>query len=326
VTSGPGWQPLGMATQETTTPAAEQDGWPALPLDRWEDTRDTVHLWTQIVGKLRLALAPSVNHWWHVPLYVNARGLTTSLMPYGRTGVEVVLDFTEHQLAVLTTDGRSRRMALEPRSVADFHAEFRARLAELGLDVPAAGSPVEVAEAIPFAEDETHAAYDREAVHRFWTSLVSAHRVLSAFRGEFRGKASPVHFFWGAFDLATTRFSGRGAPQHPGGVPHCPDWVMREAYSEEVSSCGYWPGGSPEGSFYAYAYPEPRGYREHVVEPAATRFDEALGEFVLPYADVRTAADPDGELLRFLRSTHGAAATTGSWPEPASHAVRPPGR
>jgi Family of unknown function (DUF5996) len=324
VTSGPGWQPLRMAIDETTTSASEQDGWPALPLDRWQDTRDTVHLWTQIVGKLRLALAPAVNHWWHVPLYVDARGLTTSLMPYGRTGVEVVLDFTEHQLAVLTTDGRSRRMALEPRSVADFHAEFRARLAELGLDVPAAGSPVEVAEAIPFAEDETHAAYDREAVHRFWTSLVSAHRVLSTFRGEFRGKASPVHFFWGAFDLATTRFSGRGAPQHPGGVPHCPDWVMREAYSEEVSSCGYWPGGSPEGSFYAYAYPEPRGYREHVVEPAATRFDEALGEFVLPYADVRTAADPDGELLRFLRSTHDAAATTGSWPEPASHAVRAP--
>jgi hypothetical protein len=319
------WQPLRMGTADSTTPGTEQDGWPVLPLDRWQDTRDTVHLWTQIVGKLRLALAPATNHWWHVPLYVDARGLTTSLMPYGRMGVEVVLDFTEHQLAVLTTDGRSRRMALEPRSVADFHAEFRGHLTELGLHVPVGRTPVEMAEAIPFEEDETHASYDRDAVHRFWMSLVSAHRVLGAFRGEFRGKASPVHFFWGAFDLATTRFSGRAAAPHPGGVPHCPDWVMQEAYNEEVSSCGYWPGGSPEGSFYAYSYPEPRGYREHVVEPATARFDEALGEFVLPYADVRTAADPDGYLLGFLRSTHDAAATTGHWPEPVSGAVRAPG-
>jgi hypothetical protein len=313
-----------MGTAQPTTPGSEQDGWPALPLDRWQDTRDTLHLWTQIVGMLRLALAPDVNHWWHVPLYVDARGLTTSLMPYGRIGVEVALDFTAHQLEVLTTDGRSRRMVLEPRSVADFHTEFSAHLADLGLHVPVGRAPVEMAEVIPFADDETHASYDRAAVHRFWISLVSAARVLSAFRGEFRGKASPVHFFWGAFDLATTRFSGRAAAPHPGGVPHCPDWVMREAYSEEVSSCGYWPGGSPEGSFYAYAYPEPPGYRERPVEPAAARFDEALGEFVLPYADVRAATDPDGHLFRFLRSTHEAAATTGHWPEPVSRRVRAP--
>src|SRR5215207_2915377 len=306
-----------------TTPAAPAfEPWPALPLEQWQDTRDTLHLWTQVVGKVRLALAPAANHWWHVPLYVDARGLTTSLMPYRDRGLEVVFDLTSHELQLLTTLGERRRMSLEPRSVADFTAEFRSHLRELDVDVPIHPVPVEVAEAVPFDEDTEHASYDPDAVHRFWTSLVSAQRVLSVFRGEFRGKASPVHFFWGAFDLAVTRFSGRGAPQHPGGVPHCPDWVMREAYSEEVSSCGYWPGGSPEGSFYAYAYPEPRGYREHGVEPAATRFDEALGEFVLPYADVRTAADPDGELLRFLRSTHGAAAATGSWPEPASHAVR----
>jgi Family of unknown function (DUF5996) len=319
-----GWESRRVTTDDSPTPGTGEDGWPALQLDRWQDTRDTVHLWTQIVGMLRLALTPAVNHWWHVPLYVDARGLTTSLMPYGRIGVEVVLDLTAHELAVLTTDGRSRRMVLEPRSVADFHAEFRAHLSELGLDVPVARVPVELTDPIPFAEDETHAAYDRDAVHRFWTSLVSAHRVLSTFRGEFRGKASPVHFFWGAFDLATTRFSGRPAPPHPGGVPSCPDWVMLEAYSEEVSSCGYWPGGSAEGSFYAYAYPEPPGYREHVVAPVTARFDEALGEFLLPYADVRTAADPDAHLLEFLRSTHQAAAATGHWPEPASRPVRPP--
>ena len=311
-------------SDQDPAPLTDQDGWPALPVDRWQDTRDTVHLWTQIVGMLRLALTPSVNHWWHVPLYVDARGLTTSLMPYGRIGIEVVLDLTAHELAVLTTDGRSRRMRLEPRSVADFSAEFRTHLADLGLDVPIARTPVEVADPIPFAQDETHAAYDRDAVHRFWTSLVSASRVLGTFRGEYRGKASPVHFFWGAFDLATTRFSGRAAPPHPGGVPHCPDWVMLEAYSEEVSSCGYWPGGSPEGTFYAYAYPESQGYREQVVGPATARFDEALGEFVLPYADVRAAADPDAHLLGFLRSTHDAAAATGHWPEPASRPVRGP--
>jgi hypothetical protein len=302
---------------------AGRDPWPALPLDQWQDTRDTLHLWTQVVGKVRLALAPAVNHWWHVPLYVDARGLTTSLMPYRGIGVEVAFDFTAHELTVLTTTGGRRRMALEPRSVADFTAEFRASLDELGVAVPISRSPVEVIEAIPFDEDDVHASYDPDAVHRFWTSLVSAQRVLSRFRGEFRGKASPVHFFWGAFDLAVTRFSGRGAPPHPGGVPNCPDRVMTEAYSEEVSSCGYWPGGATEGVFYAYAYPEPPGYRRSPVEPAAAAFDEGLAEFVLPYADVRTAADPDGDLLRFLTATHAAAVATGGWPDRPGAVGRP---
>jgi Family of unknown function (DUF5996) len=300
-----------------------RDGWPALPVAQWQETRDTLHLWTQIVGKVRLALAPAVNHWWHVPLYVNARGLTTSLMPHGGAlGVEVVFDFNDHELLILTTKGAVRRMALEPRSVADFHTEFRSHLRELGVDVPIRRTPVEVIDAIPFDEDHEHASYDADAVHRFWISLVSAHRVLSEFRAPFRGKASPVHFFWGAFDLATTRFSGRAAPRHPGGVPNCPDWVMTEAYSEEVSSCGYWPGGAPEGIFYAYAYPEPSGYRQHAVEPATAVFDDALGEFVLPYADVRAAAHPDEELLRFLDSTHDAAVETAGWPEPVTGVTR----
>jgi hypothetical protein len=295
--------------------SATHDPWPALPLDQWQDTRDTLHLWTQVVGKVRLALAPAVNHWWHVPLYVDSVGLTTSLMPYRGLGVEVVFDVTSHRLVVRTTAGGHRRMALEPRSVADFTAEFRSHLRELGVDVPISGTPVEVAEAIPFDEDDQHASYDADAVHRFWTSLVSAHRVLSRFRGEFRGKASPVHFFWGGFDLATTRFSGRSAPPHPGGVPHCPDWVMTEAYSEEVSSCGYWPGGAAEGVFYAYAYPEPPGYRQQPVEPAPAAFDAGLGEFVLPYADVRSAEDPDRHLLRFLTAAHRAAVATAGWPD-----------
>ena len=288
--------------------------WPALPLDAWVDTRDTVHLLTQIVGKVRMALEPTANHWWHVPLYVNAVGLTTSLMPYRGRGVEIAFDFTAHELTVTTTRGERRSVPLGPRTVADFHAEFTGTLAELGIDVPLVGTPVELPEVIPFAEDTVHSAYDAEAVHRFWLSLVAAHRVLSRFRGEFRGKASPVHFFWGAFDLAVTRFSGRPAPEHPGGIPNCPDRVMVEAYSDEVSSCGYWPGGASEGVFYAYAYPEPDGFRTHPVTPDGAAFDPALGEFVLPYATVRAAADPDALLLDFLRSTHDAAATLGAWP------------
>ncbi|MGY1670503.1 DUF5996 family protein [Geodermatophilus sp. SYSU D00710] len=305
-------------------PAVE--GWPALPVAAWQDTRDTLHLWTQVVGKVRLALAPAVNHWWQVPLYVTARGLTTSLVPHpGGLGLEVVLDLTDHRLLVHTTNGATRAMALEPRSVADFHAEFRAHLRELGVDAPIGRTPVELPEAIPFDEDHEHASYDAAAVHRFWTSLVSAHRVMSVFRGRWRGKASPVHFFWGAFDLATTRFSGRAAPRHPGGVPNCPDRVMVEAYSEEVSSCGYWPGGAAEGAFYAYAYPEHLGYREAAVEPAPATYDAGLGEWLLPYADVRAAADPDAHLLRFLTSTHDAAAATGHWPAPVGAPAQPEG-
>ena len=299
-------------------PAADppgEDPWPALPVAQWQSSRDTLQLWTQVVGKVRLALAPPENHWWHVTLYVDSVGLTTSLMPYRGRGVEAVVDLTAHERRIRTTDGATRRMALEPRSVADFHAEFRARLTEVGVDVPINRRPVEVVDAVPFDEDTEHASYDRDAVHRFWTSLVSAHRVLSRHRGQFTGKASPVHFFWGGFDLATPRFSGRPAPPYPGVVPNCPPWVMTEAYSQEVSSCGYWPGGAAEGVFYAYAYPEPPGYRQHPVEPGSTSFDESLGEFVLPYADVRTAVDPDALVRRFLTSTHVAAVATAAWPD-----------
>jgi hypothetical protein len=301
--------------------SADDRGWPALPLAHWHDTRDTLHLWTQIVGKTRLALAPHVNQWWQVTLYVNAVGLTTSLMPAdgSRTtgdgrGLEIVFNFVEHILELRTSDGGRRTLELSPRSVADFYAEYRARLGELGVEVVINPMPAEIAGAVPFDTDHEHTAYDRAAVHDFWRSLVSAHRVLSRFRGEFTGKASPVHFFWGGFDLAVTRFSGRPAPPYPGGIPHCTDWVMVEAYRQEVSSCGYWPGGADEGIFYAYAYPEPDGFRHAATGVDAARFDPDLAEFVLPYADIRAADDPDELILNFLEHTHRAASA--AWPAP----------
>jgi hypothetical protein len=288
-------------------------GWPALPLSQWRDTRDTLHLWTQMVGKTRLALSPRVNHWWHVPLYVNAVGLTTSLMPIsaGR-GLEIIFNHVDHSLVLRATDGRTALMRLEPRSVADFFTEYRARLDELDVEVVINPIPTEIVDAVPFHADHDHTVYDPGAAHDFWRSLVSAHRVLSRFRGEFTGKASPVHFFWGAFDLAVSRFSGRPAPTHPGGIPHCPDWVMIEAYNQEVSSCGYWPGGASEGIFYAYAYPEPEGFREASPGVEAASFDADLGEFVLPYADVRAAEDPDAVAADFLEHVHRAASV--DWP------------
>ncbi len=286
--------------------------WPALPVAAWQETRDTLHLWTQIVGKIRLALAPMVNHWWQSTLYVTATGLTTSLIPYRSSGFELTFDFPRRLLALQTVEGERRELRLEPRSVADLHGELFARLAELGIEAPILGRPVEVAVAIPFAEDEEHASYDAEAATAFWRSLVDASRVLNAFRSGFVGKSSPVHFFWGAFDLAVTRFSGRTAPRHPGGVPNCADWVMERAYSHEVSSAGYWPGGPDEGIFYSYAYPEPSGFRSAAVPPGAA-FDETLGEFVLGYGDVRRAPDPDATLLAFLESTYAAAADLGGW-------------
>jgi hypothetical protein len=288
--------------------------WPAVPLDQWQPTRDTVHLWTQIVGKTRLALAPPLNHWWGCALYVTARGLTTSLMPYAGGGAEIEFDFTGHELTIATTAGGIRRIKLEPRTVADFYAEYRSCLADLGIDAAITTMPNEIPGAIPFDADTVHGDYDAEAMHRFWLSLVSAHRVMSRFRAGFRGKASPVHFFWGAFDLAATRFSGRRAPRHPGGIPNCPDWVMHEAYSDEVSSCGYWPGGAAEGVFYSYAYPVPDGFSEQAVTPDAAYYDHQLGEFVLPYAAVRAAGDPDDYLLGFLESTFQAAYRTAGWP------------
>ena len=287
--------------------------WPNLTLSAWEDTRDTFHLWTQIVGKIRLALEPMVNHWWQVPLYVSARGLTTSLMHAGTTGLEIEFDLIDHVLQLHASDGRSRQVALEPRSVASFYAATMAALDELGVRVRILTAPQEVVEAIPFPQDEQHHAYDAAAVHRFWLALLPIHRVMTQFRGRFLGKASSVHFFWGGPDLAVTRFSGRRAPKHPGGVPNCADWVQELAYSHEVSSCGFWPGGSAEGSFYSYAYPEPAGFSDWAVAPDAAYYDHALGEFLLPYAAVRQAEDPDNLLLSFFESTYTAAAELARW-------------
>ena len=299
-----------MHTHETSRAL---EAWPELTLSSWQDTRDTLHLWTQIIGKVRLALEPMVNHWWQVPLYVSARGLTTSVMHADGLGLEIEFDFVAHVLAIRTSAGQLREIALEPRSVADFYAATMQALDDLGVHPKILARPVEIADAIPFAKDEVHRAYDGAAVRRFWVALSQAHRVMFQFRAGFRGKASPVHFFWGGFDLAVTRFSGRPAPRHRGGIPNCPDWVMEQAYSHEVSSCGFWPGGSAEGSFYSYAYPEPEGFAARKVLPDAAYYDEALGDFILPYAAVRMAADPDALLLSFLQSTYDAAADLGRW-------------
>ncbi|WP_314172469.1 DUF5996 family protein [Streptomyces winkii] len=289
------------------------EDWPIAPLQEWADTRDTLHMWTQIVGKVRLAEAPMVNHWWQVPLYVSARGLTTSAIPCRDHTFEMEFDFCDHQLHVRSSDGRERRVALEPKSVAAFYRETMAALDALGIDVRLRPNPVEVEPAVPFPEDTGHASYQPEHVRRFWEQLVSVQRVLTEFRSRFIGKVSPVHFFWGAMDLAVTRFSGRAAPPHPGGSPHLADWVMVEAYSHEVSSCGFWPGGSAEGTFYSYAYPEPDGYAGHPVEPSAAAYSADAGEFLLPYEAVRTAEDPDQTLMEFLQSSYEAAAEHARW-------------
>jgi hypothetical protein len=301
------------STDVTPADTSRNQDWPDLTLSAWEDTRDTFHMWTQVVGKIRLALEPMVNHWWQVPLYVSARGLTTSLMHAGALGVEIEFDLIDHDLDIRTSDGRSRQIALEPRSVASFYAATMAALRDLGIPVTILARPVEVVEAIPFANDEQHHAYDAAAAQRFWRALVQVQRVMVRFRGEFVGKTSPVHFFWGGPDLAVTRFSGRRAPKHPGGVPHCADWVQELAYSHEVSSCGFWPNGSAEGTFYSYAYPQPEGFADWPVTPDAAYYDTQMGEFLLPYAAVRTADDPDAVLLSFFESTYEAAAELGKW-------------
>lgn len=287
--------------------------WPSLRVADWEDTRDTLHMWTQVIGKLRLAAAPMVNHWWQVPLYVSPRGLTTSSVPWGRRVFDVEFDFVAHVLRVRVSSGEERTVALEPKSVAQFHDETRRALTDLGLDIPILSRPVEVVRAIPFEDDHEHASYDADAVHRFWGQLVATDRVLGEFRSRFLGKVSPVHFFWGSFDMAVTRFSGRTAPAHPGGAPNCGDWVMVEGYSHELSSAGFWPGGGEEGAFYAYAYPEPDGFTTHPVRPSDAYYYAAGGQFVLPYEAVRLSADPEGTLLGFLQDTYEAAAVHGSW-------------
>jgi hypothetical protein len=289
--------------------------WPSVPVAGWQHTRDTLQLYTQVVGKIRLANEPLSNHWWNVPLYVTAHGLTTSLMPHP-TGpaFQIDFDFCDHRLDVTTVSGEARSLALEPRPVADFYAAVVGLLDELGVTTEIWPVPVEIPEAIPFADDRTHASYDADAVHRFWLALVEMERVFKTFGSRFLGKASPVHVFWGALDLAYTRFSGRTAPPHPGGAPNCGPHVMWEAYSHEVSSAGYWPGPpGAEGVFYAYAYPEPPRYRAAPVAPNGARWDDDLGEFILPYEVVRTAPDPDARLLEFLQSTYEAAATAAAW-------------
>jgi len=288
--------------------------WPALELDAWEPTRDTLHLWTQVVGKVRMALSPALNHWWHVPLYVSARGLTTSAIPYGSGAFQVDFDFVSHQLAISCSDGGGRTMPLEPMTVAHFYAGVMERLGELGIDVRIWPVPVELPDPIPFQEDTVHSAYDPEYAHRFWRVLAQSTRVMTEFRGAFLGKCSPVHFFWGSFDLAVTRFSGRRAPRHPG-APNVADAVTREAYSHEVSSAGFWPGGGPmrEAIFYAYAYPGPDGFSGFPVRPPAASWSPDFGEFILPYDAVRTAADPDAALHAFLESTYEAAAELAKW-------------
>jgi hypothetical protein len=291
-----------------------RDAWPALPLAAWRETYETLHMWTQIVGKVRLELAPWINHSWGVPLYVTARGLTTSPIPYQHTTFAVDFDFVNHHLRVATSGGIERAFALSPMSVADFYRRTMDVLRSLDIAVDLFARPVEIAEAIPFAQDETHASYDAAAAHRFWLVLVQTHRVLTEFRSRFIGKVSPVHFFWGGFDLAVTRFSGRPAPPHPGGVPNCADWVMREAYSHEVSSAGFWPGaGLGEPAFYSYAYPEPDGFRNHRLQPSDAYYHEGLREFILPYEAVRTAKRPDEPLLQFLQGAYDAAATLSRW-------------
>ena len=292
--------------------------WPELPYPAWRDTAATLQLWTQIVGKVRLALTPWVNHGWHVPLYVTARGLGTSPIPAGAEILEVEFDFIGHRLLARTSGGEEGTLPLKPQAVADFYRAVMDLLHGMGVAVAINETPNEVPDPIRFPLDRTHAAYDAAAAHRFWRALVQADRVFKLFRSGFLGKASPVHFFWGSFDLAVTRFSGRPAPRHPGGVPGLPDAVAREAYSHEVSSAGFWPGNDafPRAAFYSYAYPEPAGFREWPVPPGA-HFDAALGEFILPYDAARAAAEPDALLLDFLSATYAAAAEKGGWDRPA---------
>jgi len=302
------------ARRPSGTPAA----WPVLPpLEDWKDTRTTVHMWTQVVGKIRLELGPWLNHSWGSTLYVTTRGLTTSPIPERGRSFAIDFDFLDHALRITTSGGDGRSFALEPMSVADFYAKTMSALRELDVKVQIFTRPVEVVEAIRFEEDHQHASYDPQPMQLFWRALVQAERVFTEFRARFTGKVSPVHFFWGGFDLAVTRFSGRTAPKHPGGVPNCANWVIEEAYSHQVSSAGFWPGnglgGREEAAFYAYAYPQPAGFEKYAVEPEAAFFHSGLSEFVLPYEAVRTAKDPDETLLSFLQSTYEAAALLAHW-------------
>ena len=285
--------------------------WPELALSAWQDTYATLHMWSQIVGKVRLTLSPHMNHWWEVPLYVSTTGLTTSPMPYQRGIFEVRFDFIEHQLIIETDQHTSRMLELAPRSVAEFYRMFMAALASLGIEVKIWRMPMEIANPIPFDEDTQHASYDREYANRFWRILVASDAIFKEFRAGFIGKCSPVHFFWGSFDLAVTRFSGRRAPERPGADP-----ITREAYSHEVISCGFWPGGGDvqEASYYAYAAPEPEGYAQQRVRPPQAHYHPQMKEFLLAYDTVRNAESPHDTLLAFAQSTYAAGADLGKWP------------
>ncbi len=289
--------------------------WPPIPLDAWSDTSATLHMWLQIVGKIRLRESAPVNHGWHSTFYVTSRGLTTSPIPHGARTFQIDFDLIDHLLTVEVSDGKTARVKLEPQTVATFYRRVMEELRALDIDVRIYAKPNEIPDPIPFEQDDVHRAYDADAVNRFWRALVQSDRVLKRFRSGFVGKCSPVHLFWGALDLAVTRFSGRPAPEHPGGIPNLPDRVTREAYSHEVSSCGFWPGGGaiPYTAYYAYAYPEPPGFASAKVAPAEAFYSPDLREFVLPYEAVRTAADPDAVLLAFARSTYQAAADLGRW-------------
>src|ERR1700734_4544193 len=295
-------------------PVASNSAWPELPTAAWRETYETLHLWTQIVGKIRFERAPWLNHSWHVTLYVTARGLTTSPIPDGTRTFQIDFDLIDHDLRISTSGGSGRRFALAGQSVASFYAAVMAALAELDIDIVIDEMPSELPEPIRFSLDRKHASYDPDAVRRFLQILVNVDRVLKQFRTGFLGKASPVHFFWGSFDLAVTRFSGRRAPRHPGGVPHLSDAVACEAYSHEVSSAGFWPGNEafPRAAFYSYAYPEPAGFRDRTVTPGGA-FDPTLGEFILPYETIAQSPEPDALLLDFVSTTYTAAAETGRW-------------
>ncbi len=298
---------------------AEPTSWPSLPLEQWKDTCTTLHMWTQIVGKIRAEFTPLINHWWNVPLYVNARGLTTSLVPYGDRPFELSFDFLAHELVLQVSDGRRVALPLCPMSVAMFFQKVMDMVRSSGIEVRIWPMPVEVPDPVPFDQDDKHSSYDPEAVRKFWKILLNVQSVLGEFRSSFIGKCSPIHFFWGSFDLAVSRFSGRRAPERPGA-----DAVTREAYSHEVSSVGFWPGSGniADPAFYSYTAPEPLGFRDWPVRPAAARYDKQLGEFILMYDDVRTSASPSATLLDFCRSTYEAGATLGKWDRNALE--RPP--
>jgi len=297
------------------SPNKHHAAWPELqPIDEWIDTQSTVHMWTQIVGKIRLELSPWVNHSWGSVLYVSPVGLTTSSINCDGSSFDIEFDFVNHKLDIRTSAGLTRSFDLEPMTVADFYNKIMALLKELGIEVSILARPVEVEEAIPFMKDTRHKSYDDDAVNRYWRALVNVDRVFSQFRSEFAGKSSPSHFFWGAFDLAVTRFSGRPAPKHPGGAPNCADWVMEEAYSRELSSAGFWPGtGLGQPAFYSYAYPEPDGFRDADVFPDEAVYHDDLGEFVLLYSAVQSGDEPDDILMSFLQSSYEAAASKGNW-------------